>query len=100
MCVCVCVCVGDREITVAIIFVFQLVDVNTPNDVFRKLPCSMRSLADRLLDRDSVLSRLNVGSLNRSHTPDVKLMAELQMVDHVLNAVGCCWSFLFPVILA
>ncbi|KAK7467767.1 hypothetical protein BaRGS_00037004 [Batillaria attramentaria] len=65
----------------------NLFDINTPNDIFRKLPNSMRSLADRLLDSDSVLSRLNIGSLNSSDTPDLKLMAEMQMVDHVLKTL-------------
>ncbi|KAK7090440.1 renin receptor-like [Littorina saxatilis] len=64
-----------------------LFDVNTPNDVFRKLPNSMRSLADRLLDSDSVLSRFTAGSLNRSHTPDLTLMTEMQMVDQVVSAL-------------
>nr|KAG5688009.1 hypothetical protein BaRGS_022950 [Batillaria attramentaria] len=36
---------------------------------------------------DSVLSRLNIGSLNSSDTPDLKLMAEMQMVDHVLKTL-------------
>ncbi|KAL8616230.1 hypothetical protein ACOMHN_058347 [Nucella lapillus] len=62
-------------------------DLHTPNEVFRKLPNSLRSLADRLLDRDSMLSRVSAGSLNRSHSPDLSLMAELQMVDHVLNTL-------------
>ena len=95
MCLCVCVCVTltEREKwterdNCQNYFIFQLFDVNTQNDVFRKLPNSMRSLADRLLDRDSVLSRVSAGSLNRSHTPDLTLMAELQMVDHVLSAVS------------
>ncbi|XP_076454294.1 renin receptor-like [Babylonia areolata] len=62
-------------------------DVNTPNEVFRRLPSSMRSLADRLLDPHSVLSRVSAGSLNRSHTPDLTLMAELQMMDHVMDTL-------------
>ncbi|PVD18381.1 hypothetical protein C0Q70_20930 [Pomacea canaliculata] len=63
-------------------------DINTPNDVFNKLPTSMRSLADQLLDGDSVLSKLKVGSLNHSYTPDQKLLAELQLVDHVLKTLN------------
>lgn len=66
----------------------QFFDINTPNDVFNKLPTSMRSLADQLLDGDSVLSKLKVGSLNHSYTPDQKLLAELQLVDHVLKTVS------------
>lgn len=63
-------------------------DVNTPNDVFHKLPKSVRSLADRLLDSDSVLSRVDAGSLNRSDVPDLTLLTELQMIDHVLKTVS------------
>ena len=87
--VCVCVCAFEEyRVSCNNNFAFQLFDVNTPNDMFRKLPNSMRSLADRLLDGDSVLSRVSAGSLNRSHTPDMTLMAEMQMVDHVLSAVS------------
>jgi len=65
----------------------NMFDLNTPNDVFRQLPSTVRSVADRLLDKDSVMSRLNAGSLNRSNTPDLTLMAELQMIHHVLSTL-------------
>ncbi|CAC5405531.1 ATP6AP2 [Mytilus coruscus] len=63
-------------------------DVHTDFDVFRKLPDTMRRMADRLLDSDSVLNQHTVGTLNSSHPTDLKLMGELQMVQDVVNTIS------------
>lgn len=70
-----------------LLFSLQFFDVHTDFDVFRKLPDTMRRMADRLLDSDSVLNQHTVGTLNSSHPTDLKLMGELQMVQDVFNTV-------------
>ena len=62
-------------------------DVKSDFDVFRKLPNTLRKMADRLLDRDSVLHQHTTGSLNSSTPTDLKLMGELQMIQDVINTV-------------
>ncbi|XP_048745109.2 renin receptor-like [Ostrea edulis] len=62
-------------------------DVHSDFDVFSKLPDTMRKMADRLLDSDSVLQRHSTGSLNSSKLSDLKLMGELQLIQDVINTV-------------
>lgn len=62
-------------------------DVHSDFDVFSKLPDTMRKMADRLLDSDSVLNQHTVGTLNSSHPTDIKLMGELQMIQDVVNTI-------------
>ena len=62
-------------------------DVHSDFDVFRKLPDTMRRMADRLMDSDSVLNQHTVGTLNSSHPTDLKLMGELQMIQDVINTM-------------
>ena len=66
-------------------------DVRSEFDVFRKLPNTLLKMADRLLDRDSVMQQHTTGTLNSSMTPDLKLMGELQMIQDVINTVNACW---------
>ena len=63
-------------------------DVRSEFDVFRKLPNTLRKMADRLLDGDSVLHQHTTGSLNSSTPSDLKLMGELQMIQDVINTVS------------
>lgn len=63
-------------------------DVHSDFDVFRKLPDTMRKMADRLLDSDSVQQRHTTGTLNSSRPSDLKLMGELQLIQDVINTVS------------
>ncbi|KAJ8310234.1 hypothetical protein KUTeg_012099 [Tegillarca granosa] len=65
----------------------NLFDVHTEFDVFRKLPDTIKKMADRLLDSDSVLHTHTVGTLNTSSHSDLKLMGELQLIQDVLNTL-------------
>lgn len=56
--------------------------------IFRKLPDTMRKMADRLLDSDSVQQRHTTGTLNSSRPSDLKLMGELQLIQDVINTVS------------
>ncbi|XP_034329013.2 renin receptor isoform X3 [Magallana gigas] len=62
-------------------------DVHSDFDVFRKLPDTMRKMADRLLDSDSVQQRHTTGTLNSSRPSDLKLMGELQLIQDVINTM-------------
>lgn len=66
----------------------NMFDVKSDFDVFRKLPNTLRKMADRLLDQDSVLHQHTTGSLNSSMTSDLKLMGELQMIQDVINTIS------------
>jgi hypothetical protein len=74
-------------ISIKIRFFLQFFDVHSDFEVFRKLPDTMRRMADRLMDSDSVLNQHTVGTLNSSHPTDLKLMGELQMIQDVINTV-------------
>lgn len=63
-------------------------DVHTDFDVFRKIPDTMRRMADRLMDPDSLLQTLTTGSLNSSTPTHLKLMGELQMIQDVFNTLS------------
>ena len=67
---------------------FQFFDVHTDFDVFRKLPDTIRRMADRLLDSDSVLQQHSTGTLNSSSPQHLKLMGELQLIQDVINTVS------------
>ncbi|KAK3094406.1 hypothetical protein FSP39_001326, partial [Pinctada imbricata] len=62
-------------------------DVHTDFDIFRKLPDTMRRMADRLLDPDSVLQQHSTGMLNSSSPVHLKMMGELQLIQDVVNTV-------------
>ena len=66
---------------------FQIFDVRSKFDVFRKIPNTMRKMANRLLDGDSVAQEHNMGTLNTSLNTDLSLLGELQVVQDVLNTV-------------
>ena len=76
---------------------FQMFDVKSDFDVFRKLPNTLRKMADRLLDRDSVLHQHTTGSLNSSMPTDLKLMGELQMIQDVINTVSISFAYFLQV---
>ncbi|OWF49195.1 renin receptor-like isoform X2 [Mizuhopecten yessoensis] len=63
-------------------------DVHTDFDVFRKIPDTMRHMADRLMDSDSILQSLTTGTLNSSSPTHLKLMGELQMIQDVFSTVS------------
>ncbi|XP_060082576.1 renin receptor-like [Ylistrum balloti] len=63
-------------------------DVHTDFDVFRKIPDTMRRMADRLTDPDSLLQTLTTGTLNSSSPSHLKLMGELQMIQDVFNTLS------------
>ncbi|XP_055954309.1 renin receptor, partial [Patella vulgata] len=65
----------------------NLFDLQTENQFLRKLPNSLRMMKDRLLDSDSIIQKINPGSLNSSIGADSMLMGELQMIDDVLNTL-------------
>ncbi|XP_033759893.1 renin receptor-like [Pecten maximus] len=63
-------------------------DVHSDFDVFRKIPDTMRRMADRLTDPDSLLQTLTTGTLNSSSPTHLKLMGELQMIQDVFNTLS------------
>lgn len=63
-------------------------DVHSDFDVFRKIPNTMRHMADRLMDVDSVSRTLATGTLNTSSPTHLKLMGELQMIQDVFNTLS------------
>ena len=66
---------------------FQMFDVKSEFDVFRKLPNTIRKMADRLLDGDAVPQRHDLGTLNTSLQTDLSLLGELQMIQDVISTV-------------
>ncbi|XP_045199506.2 renin receptor-like [Mercenaria mercenaria] len=65
----------------------SIFDIHSEFDVFRKLPNTLRRMADRLLDADSIAQEHTTGTLNTSLTSDLSLMGELQMIQDVLKTV-------------
>ncbi|XP_041347955.1 renin receptor-like [Gigantopelta aegis] len=62
-------------------------DLQSENQLFKKLPNSLRQVKDRLHDPDSVIQKLTSGSLNSSLTPDMTLMGEMQMVNDIIQTL-------------
>ncbi|ESP05005.1 hypothetical protein LOTGIDRAFT_211795 [Lottia gigantea] len=66
----------------------NLFDMQTENQLFRKLPNSIRKVKDRLFDSDSILRKLTQGSLNMTLDSDATLMSELQMIDDIIKTLS------------
>ncbi|XP_071084453.1 renin receptor-like [Haliotis cracherodii] len=65
----------------------NMFDLKTEEQLFRKLPNSIRKLSDRLLDADSIIHKLSSGSLNMTLKSDLSLMSEMQMIADVMKTM-------------
>ncbi|KAL5005120.1 hypothetical protein ScPMuIL_018576 [Solemya velum] len=65
----------------------DMFNIQTEQEVFRKLPNTMLKMADRLMAGDSVIQHLGLRSLNTSTHSDLGLMGELQTMQDVVNTI-------------
>lgn len=67
---------------------FQNIDVKSEHEIFKKLPSTRQKLNELLLKDNSVLKHFDIGTMNVSHSADVALLEELQMIRNIMDKVS------------
>lgn len=61
------------------------IDVKSEHEIFKKLPSTRQKLNELLLKDNSVLKHFDIGTMNVSHSADVALLEELQMIRNIMD---------------